>query len=67
MDFVPQTEAIQVGDSIITSGLEASVPIGLFVGFVQNVQNEPNNLFQTAVIDPAADLAAVHVVSVITD
>jgi rod shape-determining protein MreC len=67
MDFVPQTETIQAGDTIITSGLEASVPAGLLIGSVQSVQDEPNNLFQTAIIDPAADLATVRVVSVVTD
>jgi len=65
LDFVPQNQAIEIFDVIITSGLEAEIPKGLIIGEVQDIKNEPNNLFKTAIINPAIDLNKINIVSVI--
>jgi rod shape-determining protein MreC len=65
LDFVPQNQAIEISDVIITSGLEAEIPKGLIIGEVQDIKNEPNNLFKTAIINPAIDLNKINIVSVI--
>jgi len=65
IDFVPQNEPININDIIITSGLEPEIPKGLLLGEVQDIKNEPNNLFKTAVINPVADLNAISIVSII--
>lgn len=65
MDFVPQNEVMNIGDIIITSGLEPAIPRGLIVGKVQEIKDEPNNLFKTAVINPEIDLNTISIVSII--
>lgn len=57
---VDVTDAVAVGDSVVTAGLElgagavrSSYPRGLLVGIVQVVQRDPNALTQTAFVRPA--------------
>ena len=65
MSFIPRNEVVQVGDQIITSGLELNIPRGLLIGSVAAVENEPYQPFQQAVLTPAADLAKLTLVSVL--
>ncbi|PIR93246.1 rod shape-determining protein MreC, partial [Candidatus Falkowbacteria bacterium CG10_big_fil_rev_8_21_14_0_10_43_10] len=67
MDFIPQKKAIQSGNIIITSGLEPAIPKGLIIGDVQSVEKENNNLFQSAVINPSANLSTLSIVSIIVN
>ncbi len=66
MNFIPQNEIVTIGDAIITSGLEAGIPRGLYVGTIAEVQKEAYQPFQEAVVTPAIMTQTVHVVSVIT-
>lgn len=65
MDFLPQTEAVKVGQIVVTSGLEANIPAGLVVGKVQRVQAESNSFFQTAWLAPLIKLDDLIVVSIL--
>lgn len=65
LGFIPRNEVVQVGDQVITSGLELNVPRGLLVGAVAAVENEPYQPFQQAVLTPAADLAKLFLVEVL--
>ncbi len=65
LNFIPQTENIQAGEIIITSGLEADIPRGLIIGNVVEVTKETDDLFQSAVINPAVNLNNISIVSVI--
>lgn len=49
--LIPQHEQIQSGDTVITSGLEAGIPRGLVIGRVGRVSREPQEPFQTAVVN----------------
>jgi rod shape-determining protein MreC len=62
---VPLTEALAVGDTVISAGLtfgdEASrYPGGLLIGRIQAIEPDPNALTQTAFVRPALDLRAVE-------
>ena len=54
--FIPADEPIDVGNLVVTSGLEEGMPSGLVVGVVTSVRLTPGTPFQEAVIEPAADL-----------
>jgi rod shape-determining protein MreC len=62
---VPLTEALEVGDTIVSAGLtfgeEASrYPGGLLIGRIEAVEPDPNALTQTAFVRPAFDLRSVE-------
>jgi rod shape-determining protein MreC len=62
---VPLTEALAVGDTIISAGLtfgeEASrFPGGLLIGRIEAVEPDPNALTQTAFVRPAVDPRSVE-------
>ena len=65
LNLIPQNELIKPGDAVITSGLEAAIPRGLMIGTVEVVEKKPQEPFQEAILNPAADLEALSVVSVI--
>ncbi len=46
---------IQVGDTVISSGLGGVYPKGLLIGTVASVQKKPYGLFQDVMITPAVD------------
>lgn len=66
MNFIPQQEDVRVGDLIVTSGLEAGMPRGLFIGNVAAIEKEAYEPFQRATLSPAAPLTSIPHVSIIT-
>jgi rod shape-determining protein MreC len=69
---VPVTEALAVGDTIVSAGLtfgtEASrYPGGLLIGRIQAVEPDPNALTQTAFVRPALDVRTVERLLVVLD
>lgn len=65
LNFIPQSELVQPGNQILTSGLEPTMPRGLLIGTAETVEKKPQEPFQEAVLATAADLHNVTVVSVI--
>jgi rod shape-determining protein MreC len=65
MDYIPQVENVAVGDLAVTSGLEANIPRGLLIGQVAQVSKGSNDIWQSANIQPAANLDNLTIVSVI--
>ncbi len=65
MNFIPQNEAVNIGDMIVTSGLEDEVPQGLLIGKVEAVEKEAYQPFQRAVISPVIDLDKISIASII--
>ena len=65
MEFIPQTEEIKAGGTVVTSGLEQNIPRGLVIGKVTQVIKESNELWQSAVIEPLVDLDELIIVSVL--
>lgn len=52
---------------VITSGLETGIPRGLLIGTVQNVQSQPYDLFQKALLTPLVDYYQYPFVLVLTN
>jgi rod shape-determining protein MreC len=67
LEMVPQDITLKPGELILTSGLGGNYPSGIVVGQVVTVRKRENDLFQTASIQPAADLNNLAAVLVITN
>lgn len=65
MNFIPQNKEIKADDIVITSGLEQTIPRGLVIGRVLEVDKENNEVWQTAVIEPMLDPEDLIIVSVL--
>lgn len=65
MEFIPQTEEIKIGDTVVTSGLEENIPRGMVIGRVSEVKKESNELWQSAIIEPLVDMDNLIIVSVL--
>jgi cell shape-determining protein MreC len=65
MNYIPQSEAVVVGDLIVTSGLEAGIPSGLVIGQVAKVNKNGNEIWQSVNIQPLADFDYLMIVSVL--
>jgi len=65
MSYIPQLEKINVGDTIISSGLGGNIPRGLVIGRVASIFNESNEVWQEATIEPLVDLNRLTIVAVI--
>jgi rod shape-determining protein MreC len=55
LKFVKRTEDVQVGDRVVTSGLDGIFPKGLPIGEVVAVDKRGQGLFQYAEVAPAVD------------
>ena len=60
-------DEVAVNDIALTSGLGGNLPRGLVVGQVIGVDKHDVNLFQTAILRPAADYDRLTVLLVITN
>lgn len=67
LEMIPQDVVVKPGDLVLTSGLGGSYPADLVVGQVVSVRKRETDLFQTASIQPAANLANLRAVLVITN
>ncbi|MDP8925107.1 MAG: rod shape-determining protein MreC [Chloroflexota bacterium] len=56
MQHIPQEESVQTGDTVITSDLGGIMPEGLVVGKIVQVRRKDVDVFQEALIEPAADM-----------
>lgn len=66
MDMIPQHEEINVGDIIITSGLEDNIPYGLVVGTVETIDEADEAIFKTATINLPVNFDKIFMVSILT-
>lgn len=66
LKFVKRSEDVQVGDRLITSGLDGIFPKGIFVGTVDQVRKKSYGLFQHVRITLAADLSRIEEVLVLS-
>jgi rod shape-determining protein MreC len=65
LKYVKRSEDIQVGDRLITSGLDGVFPKGLMVGTVTKVQKQNLGLFQYIEVAPAVSLSRTEEVLVV--
>lgn len=50
MDLIPQNEKVDIGNIVITSGLENNIPQGLIIGQIENIISSKTELFQSVSI-----------------
>jgi rod shape-determining protein MreC len=56
MQYIGQQEQVQTGDLVITSGLGGVFPAGMPIGKIVQVRRRDQDLFQEALVEPAARL-----------
>jgi rod shape-determining protein MreC len=73
MTDINSAASIQTGEEVYTAGIELGTgirspyPKGLLIGRVIDVTRDPNEVVQTAFLDPAAPLGGLEFLLVITD
>jgi len=65
LDMIPQELNLAAGEIVLTSGLGGSYPENILVGQVVSVQSQENDLFQTALVQPAVDFSTLTAVLII--
>ena len=71
MTGIPATDTVATGESVLTAGIEledgirSPYPKGLLIGTIVDVQRSPDQLFQTALVQPAAPLDRLEYVLVV--
>lgn len=65
MDMVTQSDVLNEGDTVITSGLGGNIPRGLLVGKIKEVKVSEDRLFQRAVVVSRIKYSKLDVVFVI--
>ena len=65
LNYVSGTADIQVGDTVVTSGIDGIYPKGFVIGQIQSVQRGAGG-FDTIVLRPAVDFSSIEAVLVVT-
>jgi len=66
MEYISNEAQIMVGDEVVTSAHSSYHPLGVLVGTVLDIKPEPGGLTQYALIRPAAIMAKLDTVLVVT-
>lgn len=67
MEWIDLEAQIVVGETVLSSGLGGKFPEDMIIGRVTAVERQEAELFQRAIIQPAADFSSLEMVFVITD
>src|SRR3954462_11624122 len=73
MDGISAQNQVNTGEAVVTAGIELSegirspYPKGLLIGTVAGASRSPDQLFQTALVTPAANFETLEYVLVITN
>lgn len=65
MNMVSQQDALNNGDTVITSGLGSDIPRGLLIGKIQQIGLSDDKLFQQAIVAPRIKYSKLDTVFVI--
>lgn len=65
LDYVPNTADVEVGDRVVTSGLDGIYPKGFTVGEIQSVEREAGEF--RIKVRPAVDFSALETVLVVLE
>ena len=64
--FVMKDEQVEVGDRLITSGLDGVYPRGIPIGVVSSVESRGSAMFRSIEVTPAVDFSLIDYVLIIT-
>lgn len=65
LEQLDRSRAVEVGDPIVTSGLNGKFPARLAVGTVTRVRSDPSSLFQEVEVEPAVDFSSFEAVLIL--
>lgn len=65
LDQVPQSEKVNMGDIVVTSGLGGDFPKGLIIGKVEEIQKISGSIFQLVNLRPMVEITKLERVMVI--
>jgi rod shape-determining protein MreC len=65
MNLIPLDKKINIGDLVITSGLEKGIPKGLLIGQIEEINTQSNDLFQNITLQPAVNLSNLNIVTIL--
>ena len=65
MDFILRSEKLEIGEKIITSGMDKIYPKGILIGKIERIDLSQNQLFQKITITPAVDFSKLEAVFII--
>lgn len=65
IDLLPTDKKIKNGDLVLTSGLEYTIPKGLFIGTIREIKTKPSDIFHKAIIELPKKLENIEMVSII--
>ena len=65
MDFIPRNEELEIGERIITSGMDNVFPKGILIGKIEEIDLSQNQLFQKIFIIPSVDFSKLEEVFII--
>ena len=63
--YLPFSENVRVGDSVVSSGMDRIYPKGISVGVVESVENKKESLFQNVTVKPSVDFSKLEEVLVL--
>ncbi len=52
MKYIPLDKEIDIGDAVITAGLEENIRRGIIIGQVTEINKKPNAIFQQVIVKP---------------
>jgi len=55
MKYVPLNQKVELGDIVITSGLEEGIRRGIIIGEITEINKKPNAIFQELIINPLSE------------
>ena len=74
MSYVSSNDKLALGQAVVTAGMESPggdvtspYPPGLLIGTITSVAKDPNQVVQSAIVQPAADLNGIEWVLIITN
>jgi rod shape-determining protein MreC len=67
LGMVEQTEILNIGDDIVTSGLGGLMPKGFLIGKIQQVGGTRDKLFQEALVIPKVDYRDLEMVFIVKE
>lgn len=65
LGMVAQTDVLNAGDDVVTSGLGGVFPKGLLIGKIQQIENTKDKLFQQAMVNAKVEYADLDMVFII--
>lgn len=65
INLIPLDKKVNVGDLVVTSGLEKNIPKGLLIGKIEEINTESNDLFQNITLKPFVNFKDLSLVTII--